>query len=89
MEYTDRGMWIHGVSEVAGQSILRAIFEFRAMHDLGDSDWHLRVYAVSRGYLDVWIGKPPTPTYREPYTILDDGDAGNSEIRAFHSSSSA
>ena len=46
------------------------------MHNLGDSDWHLRVYAVSRGYLDVWIGKPPTPKYREPYTILDDGDAG-------------
>lgn len=76
MEYTDGGIWIHGASELAGQSILRAMFGFRAMHNLDDSDWHVRVHSVGRGHLDVWIGKPPQPTYREPYTIPDDGDAG-------------
>jgi hypothetical protein len=76
MEYADNGIWIHGASEVAGHSIRRAVFEFRAKHNLADSAWQLRVYAVGQIYLDVWIGKPPAPTYREPHTILDDGEAG-------------
>jgi hypothetical protein len=76
MDYTDAGLWLHGVSDAAGSSIKQAVFTFRATHGLDDGASHIRAYGVSRGYLDVWIGTPPSPTYREPYSILDDKAAG-------------
>lgn len=76
MDYTDAGLWLHGVSDAAGPSIKQAVFTFRAIHGLDDAAWHIRVYGVSDGHLDVWIGAPPSPTYREPYSVLDDKAAG-------------
>jgi hypothetical protein len=75
MDYTDRGIWINGASESAGQSILQSLKEFREKYSLKDSDWQIRVYAVSSGGLDVWIGKPPMPTY-QPYAVPDESGAG-------------
>jgi hypothetical protein len=75
MEYTDRGIWINGASEAAGQSILQNLREFREKYTLKDSDWQIRVYGVRSGALDVWIGKSPNPTY-QPYAFPDDNEAG-------------
>lgn len=75
-EYADHGVWIHRTSEAAGESIIAAVRQFRALHKLEEADWHLRIYGVSSIYLDIWIGDPRRPTFREPYTIIDDGAAG-------------
>src|ERR1700679_227026 len=72
MDYTDSGLGLHRVSDAAGLSIKQAVFTFRATHSLHDEASHIRAYGVSGGYLDVWIGSPPSPTYGEPYSILDD-----------------
>ena len=71
-----RGLWLYGVSAAAGPRIKQAVFSFRSTHGLDDAAWHVRAYGVSGGYLDIWIGAPPSPTYREPYSILDDTAAG-------------
>lgn len=75
MEYTDRGLWINGASEAAGQSIRASVREFREKYTLKDGDWQIRVYGVRERGLDVWIGKSPNPTY-QPYAFRDDSEAG-------------
>ena len=75
MDYTDRELWINGASQGAGQSILQSVRDFRKQYALKDSDFQVRVYAVSSGSLDVYIGKCPNPTY-QPYAFTDNSDAG-------------
>lgn len=74
MEFTDEGLWLHHVSDAAGSSIKQAVFTFRSEHNLSDGSWDIHVYGISGGSLDAWIEAPPT--YREPYSLLDDADAG-------------
>lgn len=56
MDYTDAGLWLHGVSAAAAASIKEAAFGFRSSHGLDDAAWHVRAYGVSGGYIDIWIG---------------------------------
>lgn len=76
VEYTDRGIWIHGTTESASRSIQEAVFQFRSNHDLDDTNWQTRDYGTFNIDLDVWIDQPFSPGYREPFTIPNDGDAG-------------
>lgn len=76
-DFTDTGLWIYGVSKTVGEAIRASVFAFRAHHQLPDSAWRVRAYGLPDGvYIDVWIGKPPNPTYREPYTIINSLEAG-------------
>ncbi len=75
--FVDTGLWIDGVSKTVGEAIKASVFAFRAHHQIPDSAWHVRAYGLTGGvYVDVWIGKSPSPTYREPYTIINSPDAG-------------
>lgn len=76
MEFTDGELWLHRVSDAAGSSIKQAVFTFGEAHNLSDGSWRIRVYGVPGGYLDAWVGAPPTPTYRKPYSLPDDAEAG-------------
>jgi|CZKX01.1.fsa_nt_gi hypothetical protein len=76
-DFTDTGLWIYGVSKAVGEAIRASVFAFRAHHQLPDSAWHVRAYGLRDGeHIDVWIGRPPNPTYREPYTIINSPEAG-------------
>jgi hypothetical protein len=46
MDFTDQGLWIHGVSKQVGEAIKAGVFAFRAHHQLPDSAWHVRVYGL-------------------------------------------
>lgn len=76
MDYTDRGLWINGVSENGGNGILQAVRTFRELHALRESDWQIRVYGVCSTKLDIWIGRTPDPIY-QPYSLNDDVDSGS------------
>jgi len=76
-DFADKGLWIYGVSNTVGEAIADAVFAFRKHHQLPDPAWHVRAYGLPGGvYIDVWIGKPPNPTYREPYTVINSPAAG-------------
>src|SRR5258706_40232 len=80
MDHVERGLWIEGISEAASESIKNAVFAFQAEHNIAPDDWQIRVFPASaiplKIQITVWIGNPPQPTYREPYTLNDDQDAG-------------
>jgi hypothetical protein len=75
--FQDKGLWIDGVYGAVGEAIKASVFSFRAHHQLPDSAWHVRAYGLTGGvYIDLWLGKPPNPTYREPYTLGNSVEAG-------------
>jgi hypothetical protein len=75
--FADTGLWIYGVSNAVGEAIAASVLAFRKQHQLPDSAWHVRAYGLPGGvYIDVWIGKPPNPTYREPFTVANSTEAG-------------
>jgi hypothetical protein len=77
MTFTDDGLWIDDVSVPAGTSIKSAVSAFRADHGLSDGAWQIRALGTSGGSVTLWIGMPPYPTYRDPWTICDAPDAGS------------
>jgi hypothetical protein len=70
------GLWIEGTSKDAGESIKKAVYTFRATHNLSDDSWHVRALGVSGYSIDAWIGTPGQPNYRTPWTIADSDGAG-------------
>jgi hypothetical protein len=78
MNFTDGGLWIDNVSDVAGDSIQAAVLTFRKKHNLPVDAWQVRAYGVASGLsIDVWIGMPPLKNYRYPWTIDDSSSAGD------------
>jgi len=65
-----------GAPREAGESIKKAVYTFRAAHNLSDDAWHVRALGVPGESIDVWIGLPRQPNHRTPCTIVDSGGAG-------------
>jgi hypothetical protein len=81
----DPGLWIEGISESAADSIRKAVYAFRAEHNLADDSWFIKVFGTTdHEQIQFWIGKGPRH-YREQYTINDTPEAGAKTIDIWES----
>jgi hypothetical protein len=89
MEHYTDGLWIEGVTPEAESSIKQAFCQFQAQYNIGPEEWQLRVFPETgqeiHRQLRVWVGRPPQPTFRWPYTIDDDFHAGKKVLEILES----